>query len=175
LGDDTGRNGDRTVGGTIVLESLIIPVGTTVKIDTSDMDLGRDGIQGYLPAVILVKGDVDISGTLAINGTYGDSATGVTDDGGDGGVGGPGGGGGAGGGSDDDPGGDQFAGDGGAGFTGGGAGGGDTSQADSSAGDGGDGSGGLGVLAINDVGIVVTSLVTYVAPVLNTATVADEF
>ncbi|MHA2069598.1 MAG: DUF2341 domain-containing protein, partial [Candidatus Thorarchaeota archaeon] len=135
LGDGTGRNGDRTVGGTIILENLFIPAGVDVFVDTADNDPANAGNQGYLPAIILVTGDVLIDGTLDISGSAGNAGAG--DAGGDGGAGGPGGGGGGGGAGDDDDGGT-----GGDGFTGGGGGGDDGSF--DNAGPGGAGSGSAG-------------------------------
>ena len=38
LGNGNGLNGTRTVGGTIVLENLLIPAGTTINIVTTDID-----------------------------------------------------------------------------------------------------------------------------------------
>jgi len=145
LGDGTGVNGARTEGGTIVLENLIIPTGVTVQIDRSDIDPGVTGNQGFLPAIIVVAGSVDIQGTgrLEVNGGAGQSGINGTEFGGFGGDGGPGGGGGAGGGGDDGGGGAADGGDGGDGFTGGGGG----STDDGSGrigGTGGDGTGALG-------------------------------
>jgi len=91
LGNDIGRNGTRTVGGTIVLESLIIPAGVTVNVTTTDIDPATPGNQGYLPAIILVKGDVNIVGTLTVAGQAGAHADWCLN--GPGGHGGPGGGG----------------------------------------------------------------------------------
>jgi len=87
-----------TKRGTKVLGGLTVS-GGTLTIDTSDTDGGTVGNQGYLPAVILVKGDVNIAGTVDVkgqNGTNGGNCTG-----GGGGAGGPGGGGGGGGGVED--------------------------------------------------------------------------
>jgi hypothetical protein len=112
LGDDLFRNGNRTLAGTIVLDSLLVPTAVTLLIDTSDIDPTLAGNQGYLPATIVVDGPVQINGTISIIGTNG--ANGAGDAGGVGGNGGPGGGGGAGGAGDD-----AAAGDGGDGFTGG--------------------------------------------------------
>ncbi|MGH9909277.1 MAG: hypothetical protein ACRD32_01420, partial [Nitrososphaerales archaeon] len=139
LGDDTGINGNRTLAGTIVLDSLIIPSGYTVQIDTTDIDTNLSGIQGYLPAIIVVDGPVDIQGVLNINGTNGQSVT--TDTGGVGGNGGPGGGGGGGGAGDET----GTGGDGGDGYTGGGGGGCENDVcAGTNGGDGGDGTAALG-------------------------------
>jgi len=137
LGNGNGKNGTRTVGGTIVLDSLIVPTGVTVDITTTDIDLTRDGNQGYLPAIILVAGAVDIQGILGINGTDGETGGTSGVNGGGGGDGGPGGGGGGSSGTEltvgINPGGDGFSGGGGgaAGNTG-------------TGGDGGDGTGALG-------------------------------
>jgi hypothetical protein len=142
LGDDTGVNGDRTTGGTIVLDVLDIPAGTDVRIDTADMDAARDGNQGYLPAIIVVKGEINIEGTINVFG--GDAGDAVGDIGGDGGIGGPGGGGGGGGGGDEENG-SNDAGDGGDGFTGG-SGGASSRDGDGLGGRGGDGTGSVGAV-----------------------------
>jgi hypothetical protein len=87
----------RSKRGTSVLGGLTVASGATLGISTTDTDGSTTGNQGYLPATILVKGDVNIAGTIDIkgqNGTNGGSAC----TGGDGGAGGPGGGGGGGGG-----------------------------------------------------------------------------
>jgi len=143
LGNDQGINGNRTIGGTIVLDSLIVPNGITLNINVVDIDPIRAGNQGYLPAMIIVDGPVEITGTgqISVNGTDGT--------GGDwgvrslGGKGGPGGGGGGGGGSNEpNLGGVTQAGDGGPGFAGGGGGGlNSEAAAPSAGGDGGDGTG----------------------------------
>jgi len=109
-----GANGTRSFGGTIVLDSLIIPAGMTVNVTTVDPDAAlANGHQGYFAAVILVDGPVEIAGVLMVNGSDGTNGSGDT--GGSAGSGGPGGGGGGAGGSDDA---DGVAG--GDGFTGGG-------------------------------------------------------
>jgi len=140
LGNGNGLNGTRTVGGTIVLDSLIVPAGVTVNVTATDIDPTSPGNQGYLPAIIIVDGDVDIQGTLDISGSAGGNGGG--EDGGDGGDGGPGGGAGGGGGGDR---GSALGGDGGDGFTGGGGGSVDNNDGGgSSGGQGGDGTGALG-------------------------------
>jgi hypothetical protein len=88
----------RTDRGTTVLGGLTVASGTTLTIGTSDTDGGTAGNQGYLPATILVKGNVNIAGTLDVKGQNGTNA-GANCTGGTGGAGGPGGGGGAGGGA----------------------------------------------------------------------------
>jgi len=140
LGNDQGINGNRTIGGTTVLDSLIVPVGVILNVTAQDIDLTRSGNQGFLPAIILVDGEVDIQGTILINGSNGFNFTNPQN--GQGGQGGPGGGGGgaagrtcsipgcAGGGND--------AARGGHGFSGGGGGG---IEATTNGGDGGDGTG----------------------------------
>lgn len=75
---------DRSDGGTLLLESLSVPAGTTLRVDSSDPISGSAGNEAYLPLVLLVAGDVDISGDVDLSGL----------DGGDGGHAGPGGGGG---------------------------------------------------------------------------------
>src|SRR3989304_8333739 len=120
LGAGGLRTGTRTLNGTILLSNLIVPAAATVRIDTTDLDPSASGNQGYLPASIVVAGDVDIQGIIDISGQVGANAAG--DSGGDGGNGGPGGGGGGGGKSDSS--GNPIGGDGGEGFPGGGAGGG---------------------------------------------------
>jgi hypothetical protein len=87
----------RTKRGTTVLGGLTLGSGQTLTISTADTDTGTVGNQGYLPAVILVKGDVNIAGTVDVKGQNGTNA-GANCTGGTGGVGGPGGGGGGGGG-----------------------------------------------------------------------------
>jgi len=146
LGDDSGVNGNRTIGGTIVLDSLLVPSGVTLNVNVTDLDASTPGNQGYLPAVILVDGPVQINGTIDIAGQVGQSTT--TDAGGDGGDGGPGGGGGAGGGSQDN----NAASDGGDGFTGGGAGGCEEDQANCGEGTGGDGTGSIGTTGFGGSG-----------------------
>jgi hypothetical protein len=86
----------RTDRGTTVLGGLTVGSGATLKISTSDIDGSTAGIQGYLPTVILVKGDANIAGTVDVNGQDGTNA-GAGCTGGAGGSGGPGGGGGGGG------------------------------------------------------------------------------
>ncbi len=134
IGD--GLNGTRTNGGTIVLDSLIVPSGVTVVVDTSDPDSDpADGNQGYMPATIIVDGPVDIQGTVNVSGEHGyayDAA------GSHGGAGGPGGGGGGAGGK---TGLGITGGNGGEGFTGGGGGG----VENGNGGDGGDGTGSPGI------------------------------
>ena len=137
LGDGTNDHGDRTQAGAILLDDLVVPSSLTVDIDLNDPDGSIAGNQGYLPAYLIVDGDVTIDGTLNVNGSTGSSNSG--DVGGSGGEGGPGGaGGGAGGGET----GAQS--DGGDGFTGGGGGACDTNAAGCSEGNGGGGSGGGG-------------------------------
>jgi len=147
LGDGAGRNGDRSTDGTIVLENLLIPAGTTVTVDTTDTDLGTPGNQGYLPAIILVRGDVDINGTLTVVGQAGGHSDYCNI--GPAGSGGPGGGGGGGGGANApqvegcaSP--HDFPGSGGDGFAGGGGGSLNWNATDGDAGAGGDGTGALG-------------------------------
>jgi hypothetical protein len=135
LGD--GFNGTRTPRGTIVLDSLIIPQGVTATINIVDTDSTTAGHQGYLPAILIVDGPVNISGILNVSGERGFTAT--TELGGFGGAGGPGGGGGGGGAGDNGDGGD-----GGDGFTGGGGGGMDQDGV-RTGGNGGAGSGANGV------------------------------
>jgi hypothetical protein len=89
--------GNRTKRGTKVLGGLTVASGATLNISTSDTDTGTVGNQGYLPGVILVKGDVNIAGTLDLKGQNGTNGA-VGCNGGDGGTGGPGGAGGGGGG-----------------------------------------------------------------------------
>src|SRR3990172_8273880 len=143
LGNGIGRNGTRTLNGTIVLDSLIIPAGTTVTVDVTDLDVSTPGNQGYLPAIIIVDGPIEINGTLNVSGANGQNA-GLEDSGGNGGNSGPGGGGGGGGGGDDDgdPG---TAGDAGNGFTGGSGGGMSAATAGEPGGDGGNGTGSFGI------------------------------
>jgi len=140
LGNGDGKNGTRTVGGTIVLDSLIIPALVTVNVTAFDIDPSRPGNQGYLPAIILVDGPINITGTLDVSGVGGSDAAG--DDGGDGGHGGPGGGGGGGGAGEEL----GSGGDGGDGFTGGGAGACENDEGPPApiGGTGGDGSGTVG-------------------------------
>ncbi len=134
IGD--GTNGDRTYGGSILLDSLIVPSGVTVNIDTTDPDGdASNGNQGLLPAIVVVDGPVNISGSINISGwNGGDSIAGGT--GGAGGTAGPGGGGGGAGGSETG----SNLGPGGNGFSGGGGG----SNGGTGSSDGGDGSGGEG-------------------------------
>src|SRR3990172_2577357 len=142
LGNGIGRNGTRTLNGTIVLDSLIIPVGTTVTVDVSDLDTSAPGNQGYLPAIIVVDGPVIINGTLDVAGQ--DGQTSVADDGGNCGMGGSGGGGGGGGKGDGEGGTPPVDGGiGGAGFTGGGGGGVDAPDG-ANGGSGGAGTGAAG-------------------------------
>jgi len=139
LGDNKGINGNRTIGGTIVLDELLVPVGVTLNITAQDIDPTRPGNQGFLPAIILVDGEVDIQGTIWVNGSNGYNFTSSIFT--QGGQGGPGGGGGGAGsrtcsvsacvaGTD--------AARGGHGFSGGGGGG---IEATDNGGDGGDGTG----------------------------------
>ncbi len=113
----SGSIGGRTKRGTKVLGGLTVGAGGTLTIDTGDTDGSTPGNQGYLPAMILAKGDVNIAGTVDVNGQNG--ANGGASSGGAGGVGGPGGGGGGGGGAKQD----GTAAGGGHGFSGGGGGG----------------------------------------------------
>ncbi|MGH9909109.1 MAG: hypothetical protein ACRD32_00545, partial [Nitrososphaerales archaeon] len=145
LGDNNGINGNRTLGGTIVLDSLIVPAGVTLNVTAQDIDPSSPGNQGYLPAIIVVDGPVQISGTGTI------TVAGQTGGGGDwcivghGGKGGPGGGGGGGGGSNEPgtagcggaP--NNQAGNGGNGFAGGGGGGDSSAATNGRGGKGGDG------------------------------------
>ncbi|MBI2141150.1 hypothetical protein HYU16_01880 [Candidatus Woesearchaeota archaeon] len=127
-------NGNRTKGGTIVLDSLIIPSGLTVTINLSDSNTAKQGDQGYLPAVLVVDGPVDIQGILSVNGSDAGAVSG--DIGGQGGDGGPGGGGGGAGGGDI-----ATQNRGGHGFTGGGGGSCEGDQALCIEGKGGNGTG----------------------------------
>ena len=110
-----GKNGTRTVRGTIVLDSLIIPSNVKIVVNTTDLDPTLAGDQGYLPVTIIVNGPVNISGILNVSGSS--ALAGASDNGGNAGNGGPGGGGGGGGSADAGNGGS-----GGNGFTGGGGG-----------------------------------------------------
>jgi hypothetical protein len=92
-----GALSGRTTRGTTVLGGLTVGSGQTLSVNTSDTDGTIPGNQGYLPAVILVKGDVNIAGTVDVKGQDGVNA-GADSAGGNGGTGGPGGGGGGGGG-----------------------------------------------------------------------------
>lgn len=159
LGDGSSLGGGkRSQNGTILLEQLIIPSGTTVNIDVLDLNASSIGNQGYLPAVIVVEGEVEIEGTLDVSGTAGVSVNpffvaAQRDNGGAGGAGGPGGGGGGGGWADRGSGGTvgtPVGGDGGDGFTGGGAGGVDDGGANG--GTGGDGVGAAGSPNAGDTG-----------------------
>ena len=87
----------RTKRGTKVLGGLTVGSGGTLTINTTDTDAGTAGNQGYLPPVLLVKGDVNIAGTVDVKGQNGTNGA-ANCTGGEGGVGGPGGGGGGGGG-----------------------------------------------------------------------------
>ncbi|MGH7380609.1 MAG: heparin lyase I family protein [Candidatus Methylomirabilales bacterium] len=143
-----GTLSGRTKRGTKVLGGLTVPSGT-LSIDTStDTDTGTAGNQGYLPAVILVKGDVNIAGTLEAKtpgATSLNGANGAAGGGGGGGVGGAGGGGGGGGGAQQN----VAAAGGGAGFSGGGGGG---SKGTGSGGAGGSGTGAAGSAASGTTG-----------------------
>ena len=97
LTSSDGSISGRTKRGTKVLGGLTVGSGRTLTIDTTDTDTGTAGNQGYLPAVILVKGDVNIAGTVDMKGQNGMNAA-ASCAGGDAGSGGPGGGGGGGGG-----------------------------------------------------------------------------
>ncbi|MGH7408668.1 MAG: DUF2341 domain-containing protein [Candidatus Methylomirabilales bacterium] len=125
----------RTKRGTKVLGGLTVTSGATLNMSTTDIDTGTAGNQAYLPFVILVKGDINIAGTLDLNGQNG--ANGGAGSGGIGGAGGPGGGGGAGGGALQD----GSAAGGGNGFSGGGGGG---SKGTGTGGAGGSGTGAAG-------------------------------
>ncbi len=132
---------DRTKRGTSVLGGLSVAAGGTLSIGTADTDPTTTGNQGYIPAVILVKGDVDIAGTLNVTGGNGADG-GPTNQGGEGGDGGPGGGGGGGAGVGEHFGPPvELAAPGGKGYTGGGGGG---SKDNGTGGAGGDGTGGIG-------------------------------
>ncbi len=95
---------DRSDGGTLLLQSLSVPLGTTLRLDTTDPLGSSPGNEAYLPLVLLVEGDVDIAGDIDLSGKdggiygTGNAAAGRPGDGGDGGDAGPGGGGGGGGG-----------------------------------------------------------------------------
>ncbi|MBI2542171.1 hypothetical protein HYV80_05670, partial [Candidatus Woesearchaeota archaeon] len=138
-----GRNGTRTVRGTIVLDSLIIPSGVTVNIDMSDVDTTLAGNQSFLPVTIIVDGHVNISGILNVSGISG-APNAAAEAGAKGGIGGPGGGGGGAGAADVGTGGA-----GGGGFTGGGGGGVDETNIE---GVGGIGSGSAGGATGGSVG-----------------------
>jgi hypothetical protein len=97
LTSSDGSISGRTKRGTKVLGGLTVGSGRTLTIDTTDTDAGTAGNQGYLPTVILVKGDVNIAGTVDVKGQNGMDAA-ASCAGGDAGSGGPGGGGGGGGG-----------------------------------------------------------------------------
>jgi hypothetical protein len=97
LTSSDGSISGRTKRGTKVLGGLTVGSGRTLTIDTTDTDAGTAGNQGYLPPVILVKGDVNIAGTVDVKGQNGMNAA-ASCAGGDAGSGGPGGGGGGGGG-----------------------------------------------------------------------------
>jgi len=149
LGNDQGINGNRTIGGTIVLDSLIVPTGITLNINIADIDPSRVGNQGYLPAMIIVDGPVTITGTgtITVVGQPGTGADHCTY--GPGGTGGPGGGGGGGGGANAPqtegctaP--NDFPGFGGDGYAGGGGGSINTEGVDGDGGAGGDGTGAFG-------------------------------
>ncbi|MGH7404527.1 MAG: DUF2341 domain-containing protein [Candidatus Methylomirabilales bacterium] len=90
----------RTKRGTNVLGGLTVGASGTLTISKADTDAGTAGNQGYLPAVILVKGDVNIAGTVDLKGQNGTDGA-ASCSGGTGGAGGPGGGGGGGGGVKD--------------------------------------------------------------------------
>ncbi|MGH7410861.1 MAG: DUF2341 domain-containing protein, partial [Candidatus Methylomirabilis sp.] len=90
----------RTKRGTNVLGGLTVGSGATLTISKADTDGAAGGNQGYLPAVVLVKGDVNIAGTVDLKGQNGTNG-GSSCTGGVGGSGGPGGGGGGGGGVKD--------------------------------------------------------------------------
>jgi len=97
LTSSDGSISGSTKRGTKVLGGLTVGSGRTLTIDTTDTDAGTAGNQGYLPAVVLVKGDVNIAGTVDVKGQNGMNAA-ASCAGGDAGSGGPGGGGGGGGG-----------------------------------------------------------------------------
>ncbi|MBM4367578.1 MAG: hypothetical protein FJ102_15305, partial [Deltaproteobacteria bacterium] len=82
----------RSDGGTVVLESLDVPSGTTLVFDTSDPNSASLGNEAFLPAVILVEGEANIEGSIWLAGIDGEDA--VDSHASDGGDGGPGGGGG---------------------------------------------------------------------------------
>ena len=85
-----GTNGTRTIMGTIVLDSLIIPRGVTVMVNTTDLDSTLVGQQGFLPVHIIVDGPVNISGILNVSGASGSlNGGGSTEAGGIGGDAGP--------------------------------------------------------------------------------------
>ncbi len=82
----------RTDGGTLVLDSLVVPDGETLVFDTSDPVPASAGNEAFLPAILLVDGDALIEGTLQVAGADGEDAYQVASSGGDGGPGGAGGG-----------------------------------------------------------------------------------
>jgi hypothetical protein len=100
ISSGTGTLSGRTDRGTTVLGGLTVGASGTLTISKTDSDGATAGNQGYLPPVILVKGDVNIAGTVDVKGQDGTSG-GASCAGGTGGAGGPGGGGGGGGGVND--------------------------------------------------------------------------
>jgi hypothetical protein len=97
ISSGTATLSGRTKHGTKVLGGLTVGAGGTLMISKIDPDGATAGNQGYLPATILVKGDVNIAGTVDVRGSNGTNAS-ANCAGGEGGAGGPGGGGGGGGG-----------------------------------------------------------------------------
>jgi hypothetical protein len=100
ISSGTGTLSGRTDRGTTVLGGLTVGASGTLSISKTDSDGATAGNQGYLPPVILVKGDVNIAGTVDVKGQDGTNG-GASCAGGTGGAGGPGGGGGGGGGVND--------------------------------------------------------------------------
>jgi len=82
----------RTDGGTMVLDSLVVPDGETLVFDTSDPVPASAGNEAFLPVILLVDGDALIEGTLQVAGADAPDAYQVASAGGDGGPGGAGGG-----------------------------------------------------------------------------------
>ena len=71
IGDGTVGNGDRTKMGAILCDNLIVPVGVTITVDATDSDGTTAGNQGFMPAIIIVEGTVDINGEINVDGSAG--------------------------------------------------------------------------------------------------------
>ena len=82
----------RTDGGTLVLQSLDVPAGTTLLFDTSDPLSSTDGNEAFLPVILLVQGAATVDGAISLPGADGAYASYSASAGGDGGPGGGGGG-----------------------------------------------------------------------------------